>query len=581
MLKTLTLKNFRCFENHVIDFADKTLLVGKNNAGKSTCVEALRLVSIVTMKLGKANLINPHHSFDLPAGLCGVAPKVDFIDVHKECVFNRYGSAPALISALFKNGARLDVFVVEGYRVFGVVYCKDGKMAKTRSAVESASIPIVAILPQIGPLVDGEVVLSDDYVRDNFNTHRTSLHFRNQLRMLKKEHFDEFKSAVARTWPGLSVHGMEIPTVTQKGPSIKLFIRDGDFNSEVAWMGHGLQMWLQTIWFLVVNKSASVIILDEPDVYMHADIQRRLVRMLIADSRSFVIATHSPEMLSEVDPSNVVVLDRKFPRSSPASTLKVVQGLLDHIGSVHNISLARFQIYRKVLFVEGDDVSILKKFQNRMATDHFVSIDAIPSTDVKGWSGWPSVVTFARFLRDNGLSDIKIFCCLDRDYFPVQEIEKRLSEAKGLGIELHIWSAKELENFSIKAVVVKRLIEARIGTEVSIDEIQAQIDATLKDMEFDLFNNISEFIRSCKKIDPKKANQEAKSFLDKNREATDGIMNLVSGKELISKLSDWSMKKYGTSISLASMIANTRHSEIPDEISNFINRIADCRNLIN
>ena len=64
MITSLTLENFRGFDKHVIHFKQKTLLVGKNNAGKSTCVEALRLVSLVTERL--ANL-----SWKRPPKRCG------------------------------------------------------------------------------------------------------------------------------------------------------------------------------------------------------------------------------------------------------------------------------------------------------------------------------------------------------------------------------------------------------------------------------------------------------------------------------------------------------------------------------
>ena len=47
MIKELQLKNFRGFQDHTICFQPTTIIVGKNNAGKSTIVEALRLVSIV------------------------------------------------------------------------------------------------------------------------------------------------------------------------------------------------------------------------------------------------------------------------------------------------------------------------------------------------------------------------------------------------------------------------------------------------------------------------------------------------------------------------------------------------------
>ncbi len=45
MLTELRLINFRCFKDHVIPLRRNTIIVGKNNAGKSTVIDALRLVS--------------------------------------------------------------------------------------------------------------------------------------------------------------------------------------------------------------------------------------------------------------------------------------------------------------------------------------------------------------------------------------------------------------------------------------------------------------------------------------------------------------------------------------------------------
>ncbi|MEO1333139.1 MAG: AAA family ATPase [Myxococcota bacterium] len=48
MLTELHLRNYRCFREHKLSFKDLTIVVGGNNAGKSTVVEALRLVAMVT-----------------------------------------------------------------------------------------------------------------------------------------------------------------------------------------------------------------------------------------------------------------------------------------------------------------------------------------------------------------------------------------------------------------------------------------------------------------------------------------------------------------------------------------------------
>src|SRR5207249_764198 len=120
-----------------------------------------------------------------------------------------------------------------------------------------------------------------------------------------------------------------------------LLVRDEGFVGEVRWMGHGLQIWLQTMWFLARIDPNDVVIFDEPDVFLHADLQRKLIRTLKTQGRQSIVATHSIEMMAEVDPSSILVVDRRRERSQFATSLPAVQGIIDHIGGVHNIQLAR------------------------------------------------------------------------------------------------------------------------------------------------------------------------------------------------------------------------------------------------
>ena len=47
---------------------------------------------------------------------------------------------------------------------------------------------------------------------------------------------------------------------------------------EMCWAGDGGQVWLQVLYHLHRLRDVDVVILDEPDIYLHADLQRRLVR---------------------------------------------------------------------------------------------------------------------------------------------------------------------------------------------------------------------------------------------------------------------------------------------------------------
>lgn len=571
-LTTLRLQNFRCFRDHTIELQPKTLLVGKNNAGKSTAVEALRLVSIVTERIGNLHLRRPPKWADLGWNSKGVSPSLDSIDIHASSLFHNYGEPPALVAASFSNGSRLDIHIGPEIEIHAVTYGPDGKAATTSNTVAAAQIPRVSILPQIAPLQENETIRDDAYVKKNAQTSRASLHFRNQLRVFSDQ-FPNFRSNVARTWPSLEIKSLELPNIGDKDTPLALIVRDGDFSAEVAWMGHGLQMWLQTIWFLTRNTSASVLILDEPDVYMHADLQRKLVRMLLGDSRQFIIATHSPEMLSEVQAESVVILDRKKSRSTAATTSAIVQQLLQHVGSVHNLSLARLANQRRILFVEGQDVPFLKLFQNAFDPHSERPIDTVPNTDIEGWSGWHSVLTLARFLRKNADGDFAIFCVLDRDYHTESEIKKRAQEAKDASIHLHIWSAKELENFAIVPGAIARVISKKLKHDIPPETVEAVIAKTTEGLKDETFDKFAESFRlESPKQGVAAANNQARRLISAKWSTTNGRY-LVCGKDLFKSLAEWSQKEFGISLSLPAIITELRSTEVHEEVSDFIRSV--------
>src|SRR5947199_5371024 len=113
------------------------------------------------------------------------------------------------------------------------------------------------------------------------------------------------------------------------------------------------------MWFQARSEGADTVILDEPDVYMHPDLQRRLIRFLASRHPQAIVATHSVEIIADVEPENILVLDRSKTESRFAGSLPAVQKIVEQIGGVHNLHLARLWSSRRVLLVEGNDLGIL------------------------------------------------------------------------------------------------------------------------------------------------------------------------------------------------------------------------------
>jgi predicted ATP-dependent endonuclease of OLD family len=146
-------------------------------------------------------------------------------------------------------------------------------------------------------------------------------------------------------------------------------------------------MWLQVIWFLTLFRESEIIILDEPDVYMHADLQKRLIRLIKNEFPQVILTTHSIEIMSEVEPEDILIIDKEAKKSSFAINIPAVQRVVEGTGSIHNINLARLWRAKKILLVEGRDLKFFKTIQNKIFPHSLFPIDSIPNMQIHGWSG--------------------------------------------------------------------------------------------------------------------------------------------------------------------------------------------------
>lgn len=181
MLTQLTLRNFRGFDYHEIPLRDATIIVGKNNAGKSTIVEALRLVSIVVSRYRNLTFHPGPEWIGEGRSLYGVRPSLKNMEITFDGMFHQYADPPAAITAHFSTGQTVCVYVAEDERIHAVLRDADGKVIKTRQKAIEANLPSVNIMPQVAPVQKREVILSEDYVRSTMSSSLAPLHFRNQL----------------------------------------------------------------------------------------------------------------------------------------------------------------------------------------------------------------------------------------------------------------------------------------------------------------------------------------------------------------------------------------------------------------
>jgi energy-coupling factor transporter ATP-binding protein EcfA2 len=574
VLVELRLKNFRGFHDHLVPLRPTTLIVGRNNAGKSSVVEALRLLSLITTRYQSLGYHPAPDWGNIPRREYGVRPSLSGLEINFSTLFYRYNDPPGIIEAIFDNGTSIRTYIAGQDKVHAVVLDRAGSVIKTKSAAMRLELPAVEILPQIGPLEATETVLREDYVRRNVSSRLASKHFRNQLRVFS-EQLSRFRVMVEETWPGLRIldldDGRGFPT-----DEITLTVRDEDFAAEVSAMGHGVQMWVQTIWFLARADVAASVILDEPDVYMHPDLQRRLMRYLKRSHQQVIVATHSIEMMSEVAPEDILVVDRRRKQSRFATSAPTVQRLVEHVGSVHNIQLARLWSARKCLLVEGDDVALLS-IVHRMLFPDSDPLDAIPQLSVGGWGGWAYAIGSSMLLKNSGGETITVYCLLDSDYHSQEAIQKRQDESHQKGVHLHIWAQKEIENYFLVVDPLVRAINRRMPartTPATAAEIEMALDRICENLKDEVFDAISaEILAGNRALGSGGANKRTREILAKRWLSRKERRATVSGKEVFARLSEWAQAQFGVSLSAMIVAREMRASEVQEEMRGVVRAI--------
>ncbi len=567
MLKKLVIKNFRCYANTTITFQDISILVGSNNAGKSTLIEGLKIIAAVARKYKSLRFIAP------PAWVPnetdnGVSPSVENQNISEKGIFNMYGDPPGIVEAFFSNGTSIRAYIGDNLSIFALLINKDGVPVRNVKEAKSLDIPPIMVLPQISAVMEHEKRIEKRTVEQNRFTRLTSRNFRNQL-YYYQPFFESFKELVESTWEGLQVKPI-VHNIVDDGLSLHFFVRDNGFEAEIGWMGHGLQMWVQVMWFISQCAKDSIVVLDEPDVYMHADLQRRLIRIISPLFPQLIVATHSIEIIEEVLPESIIPINSKKRTNKPVGSHTLVQELVEGMGSSFNLDLARLFVSQRFMIWEGKDSDrqLLSCFQAILYPNDLYSISSFPKMYVEGWGGWQRAIGLAELFNGNQVH-IKCYCIFDSDYHLDEEIQERKEDAKNRNINLHIWERKEIENYAIHPDVIYRYIQSkkRKGT-ITQEMLLAKMNRLVKDMKDDVQDNFASGIQELyKQKSVKTARQEANAILKLRWQDP---FSVVSGKTFIKKLATWTQNEFGVGFQAMNLIRYFQEDEIPDEIKNVI-----------
>lgn len=551
MLKQLRIRNFRCYIDTTIHFNGTSILVGRNNAGKSTMIEALKIISSVTRKY-KSLRFTPAPDWADTDEL-GVSPNVENMNISDRGMFYLYGEAPAIIEAIFHNGTSIKAYVGEGLDVFAVIYDSDDYPIRNGKEAKTVEIPLIEVLPQISAVLDNEKLIKKNTVDSNRATRLASRNFRNQL-FYYSEAFPHFKELVESTWEKLIISPVHTDySPDSSGQILSFIIRIDSFSAEIAWMGHGLQMWLQTMWFISQCPSNAIVVLDEPDVYMHADLQRKLLRLVNPMFSQLIVATHSLEIIEEVTPDCIIPINSAKSKIEPIESSSSLLFVSRMLGSPFNIDLARMFISNKFIIWEGDDDSrkILSAFQSVLYPHDLNPLINYPKAYINNWSDLEKVYAASELFSQNE-TKLQVLCVLNSGYHTLDEINEVKEKAIEKNVGMHIFSKSEIENYAISPKAIFRYLQKnKKKGSISEEKVSNLITSIFKNMK-------DSIILDCKE-----------EIFRAGKHTSD----IISGRDFFSIFSSMTSVEFGIPISARQVVPYLSPAEVPSEIKAIIDSI--------
>ncbi|UVO77241.1 ATP-binding protein [Bacteroides fragilis] len=580
MISSIHFKNFKVLENYSISLKEFNILVGVNNSGKSTILDALR---ILQGAYRYASRLKPSH-ISLPNDklVFGWTIPDASIPIILENVQSNLTEEPAIIKYRFDSKKQLFIYLFKNFQPVLAIDI-DGENPKTAASFRDTFKLNLAIIPTLSPFEIEEDVVDVKYLNRWIGSRRASRLFRN-IWFKYPDNFEEFKEKVELTWQGMSILMPEQSSLFSK--RLTMFFLENRITREICWAGFGFQVWLQLLTHIINNKNADIIVVDEPEIYLHPDLQHKILNLLRETNAKILLATHSTEIINEAEPNEVLIVDRKYTSARRLNNLLDLQSATDLIGSNQNINLTRLARGKRILFVEGKDLKILSKlsavaeykwlFEKTNLT--VIPIEGFSQNERISGTNW----TFSKIISE----EIKIMALFDRDYRCDEEVREFTYRIKKDASYVHVLKRKEIENYLLNEYIIYKTINSilkRRSTSINNKYEEFTLENT-KEVLFQLTDKFKVDVLS--QIAAHKfrysisagsdlatiLKNEQKTF-EENWHSLDYRFKVIPGKEFLSTLNSFLQMELKIAITHTQICSNMSKRDLDEDILIFFDNI--------
>jgi ABC-type multidrug transport system ATPase subunit len=551
------------------------VIVGPNNAGKSTVLDGLRVASSFLTYAGRRKpIIKSQGNYGACATYLISEP---MLAIPLSNTVRNYAEEDAIIE--LKNDQQNVLRIhLHPHRQPEAFIIPKGRRPATTQAFKKTFPETIAIVPTLSPFEEREPLISEDRVRMVKTTRLASRNFRNVWLNESNDNFNVLSDAISAVWPKIRLSKPARYRIEGKS-FVEMLYREGASSRELYWAGFGFQVWLQTISQAIISSKLSVIVLDEPDIYLHPDLQKRLVDFLQTKFKQVIIATHSTEIINHLPPKSVKIIDSERNRAERIVGDKSYRRLFEYLGASENVEFARLNRAKRVVFFEGNDKRLLRKIDSKISNKSILSNPDIIFLKSGGYGGKDKVANTGWVLEQALGLEVKVFSLFDKDYRSIEEnneLEKTLSNSN---VICKVLNRKEIENYCLRLSTIQRLVikkakERNLDLDESyVAKLVDQVSSTFKSNVFaqtqsEMYRyQISAHIKTDKpRPDTTKIHAKVFDEFEKSWSDFDARAKILPGKEFLAKLAHILSDKFGINISFAKLMDEMHYDELDTEI---------------
>lgn len=424
-IKRLVLRNFKRFKALELEFdPELTILVGGNEAGKSSVLQALDIVLNASRSkveaLGLDALFNAkciaeflggeRKIADLPELLVEVY--IGGIEGHHD-LDGRNNSKGAdhlgikmVCKPVDEYTKEIQAILAERHESFPFEYYGIHFLTFTDEAIFPYRKPLKHLL------IDSSQINNEyatrEYTRSMYATHATVVQ-RNLHGFEYRKAKSKFKDEVFKSMnDALDTYKFDIRTSPKASVETDVIITEGDIPIDSK--GKGRQCFIKTE-FALRNREHTLdaLLLEEPENHLsHVHMHYLIEHIRASVKKQLFIATHSSFIATRLNLKKVLILSEENP-SRTASLKDLSQGTADFFMKAPDNNVLELALCKKAILVEGDaEFILLDALYKKSAKGASINADGIHVISVGGTS-------FKRYLELAKLLDIKVAVIRDND----------------------------------------------------------------------------------------------------------------------------------------------------------------------